>query len=215
MSNFEFSVTDQVREAEIDRALDRGLTRERLFVLLLGPSATGKSTIINEMNSQVGDYDFEYVKPMITRPNRPGEVDKISISDEEFDELDASGEFIVVNSLYGVRYGTPLAGVMKPLSMGNVPILDYPLETVDALSRPDYDTLKFYVYPRSIEEWRTRMERVGRDIDGRYESGVRELGFLATSHMTHPDIDISVVNADGAATDAARTILSIINQVVE
>lgn len=207
----EFRVSESLRSQEIERLAQRNLRRDRLFVLLLGPSATGKSTIIAEMNDQSQDCAFEYVKPIMTRPNRPGETDKIHVSDQEFDLLNQAGEFVVVNDLYGVRYGTPINGILEPLQLGNVPILDYPLETVHALQRPEYDTLNFYIYPSSIEEWRGRVESSGRNKAGRLESGIRELGSLATNELLHPDIDISIVNADGQADRAAAEILGVIN----
>jgi ribose 1,5-bisphosphokinase len=209
----EFSFPTSHRQAEIGKTLRRELTKERLFVLLLGPSATGKSTIIEELNRQASDTYFEYVKPIVTRPNRPNETDKISVADSEFDAMEASGKFVVVNGLYGVRYGTPLEGILSPLSRGNMPILDYPLETVSALQRPEYDTLNFYIYPPSLEAWRGRIESSGRNTDGRLEAGTQELGSLAVAGFSHPDIDVSIVNAEGAASVAANDILDAIQQV--
>ncbi|MEI6513478.1 MAG: hypothetical protein WCO51_09425 [bacterium] len=212
MSEFAFSASH--RQAEINKTRQRNLTKSRLFVLLLGPSATGKSTLIQELNAQATDTTFEYVKPIITRPNRSNETDKISVSDSEFDTMQAQGEFIVVNGLYGVRYGTPLQGITSPLSRGNLPILDYPLKTVDALQRPEYDTLNLYIYPPSLEIWRGRIESSGRNLDGRLEAGARELGSLAMAGFNHSDIDVSIVNAEGAASEAAHDILDVIQQVV-
>lgn len=207
----EFHISDNLRAQEFERLKRRNLTCDRLFVLLLGPSATGKSTIISQMNGQSRDYEFEYVKPIMTRPNRPGETDKIHVSDQEFDLLEQADEFVAVNGLYGVRYGTPLQGILEPLQKGNVPILDYPLETVHALQRPEYDTLSFYIYPSSMEEWRERVEVSGRNTAGRLEAGIRELGSLATNGLFHPDIDVSIVNANGQADRAAAEILDVIN----
>jgi len=210
----EFTFSASHRHAEITKTIQRNLTKSRLFVLLLGPSATGKSTLIQELNAQSTDTTFEYVKPIITRPNRPNETDKVSVSDSEFDTMQAKGEFVVVNGLYGVRYGTPLQGITSPLSKGNTPILDYPLDTVRALQRPEYDTLNLYIYPPSLETWRGRIESSGRNLDGRLEAGTRELGSLAMAGFNHPDIDVSIVNAEGAAAEAAHDILDVIQQIV-
>lgn len=207
----EFRVSKNLHDQEIERLKGRNLSLDRLFVLLLGPSATGKSTIIAEMNARSQDHTFEYVKPIMTRPNRPGETDKIHVSDQEFDRLNETEEFVVVNKLYGVRYGTPLKGITEPLRHGNIPILDYPLETVHALRRPEYDTLNFYIYPPNIGEWQKRVENSGRNIDGRLEAGLRELGSLAASGLLHPDIDVSIVNADGEVSRSAAEILDAIN----
>ncbi len=150
----------------------------------------------------------------MTRPNRPNEKDKISVNDQQFDEIDARNDFVVVNNLYGVRYGTPLSGILAPLKQGKTPILDYPLENVSALRRPEYDTLNFYVYPSSDNEWRARMEKAGRNAAGRLEAGMQELGQLAERGFTHPDIDFSIVNHENQAREAARFMLSIIDEVV-
>ncbi|MCC7004960.1 hypothetical protein IT397_03530 [Candidatus Nomurabacteria bacterium] len=151
---------------------------------------------------------------MMTRANRPGETDKTSISDEEFCTLDTNGGFVVVNNLYGVRYGTPLRGILSPLTRGNVPILDYPLDTVESLKRPEYDTLKFYIYPPSIVSWRNRVESSERNDSGRLEAGTRELGSLAISGFIHPNIDISIINEDGAANVSAQQIIEVVEEVV-
>lgn len=211
----EFRFSEALFEAQIARARQRGLVKERLFVLLLGPSATGKSTLIQELNSQGDTDEFAYVKPVMTRPNRPGEIDKISVTDDEFEALEARGEFVVVNNLYGVRYGTPLSGILQPLTQGKTPILDYPLDRVDALRHPAYDTLSFYVFPSSTEEWAQRVEASGRNTGGRLEAGLGELTMLTACNYEHPAIDITVVNADGAAEEAARNIRRAIGAIVE
>lgn len=202
-----------LRQAEIDKTRQRNLSKERLFVLLLGPSATGKSTLIKELNIQTQETKFDYVKPVITRPNRPNETDKVSVSDEAFDAMEMKGEFVIVNNLYGVRYGTPMKGITSPLEKGDIPILDYPLETVAALQRPEYDTLNLYIYPPSIEVWRGRIESSGRNLDGRLEAGISELGSLALTGFSHAYIDVSIVNHEGSATETAKDILSVIEQV--
>ena len=82
------------------------------------------------------------------------------------------------------------------------------------LNRPEYDTLHLYIYPPSLETWRGRIESSGRNLDGRLEDGTRELGSLAMANFNHPAIDVSIVNAEGAAAKAAHDILDVIRQVV-
>lgn len=207
------TLPETLRQTELAQVAERDLSREELFVLLLGPSATGKSAIIDELSAQTDGSMFEYVKPMITRPNRPGETDKVSISDEKFDDMQTEGEFVVVNSLYGVRYGTPLNGILEPLRIGKTPILDYPLDNIDALKRPEYETLNFYIYPHSIDGWVNRLRRINRDSNGRLEAGIEELGALATQEFIHPNIDISLVNGDQQSAQTASEIIKIIDQV--
>lgn len=74
------------------------------FLLLLGPSGTGKSTIIRELRQM--DERFIYISPYITRPLRENETDKVHISDQEMDLRKENGEFLTINNLYGIRYAT-------------------------------------------------------------------------------------------------------------
>jgi guanylate kinase len=208
----EFSISPEQRQNEIRNVRERVLNKGRLFVLLLGPSAIGKSTIIQEMNHRANDA-YEYVKPIITRPNRPGETDKVSVTNSEFDKMENDNAFVTVNRLYGTRYGTPLRGILEPLTRKNNPILDYPLSTVDALSRPEYDTLKFYIYPPSIDVYRKRIQESGRDTEGRLESGLEELGKLEENCLIDRNIDISIINHDGESAATAQCIIDTINRV--
>lgn len=86
------------------------------FLLLLGPSGVGKSTIIRDM--QAMDSRFVYISPYITRSLRKGEQDKIQISNQEMDERAARGEFLVINSFYGIRYATPNDSIERALNTG-------------------------------------------------------------------------------------------------
>ena len=95
-----------------------------LFVLLLGPSGVGKSTIIKELAKEL---DITYVTPVMDRPSRPGETEKTSLAPEEFTKKEEAGEFLVVNHLYGSRYGTPRQTVEQILSARKIAVLDFPL----------------------------------------------------------------------------------------
>lgn len=209
----EFAFSKEKRNQEIEDLGQRELNLDRLFVLLLGPSATGKSTIIRHLIERVSNPAFEYVKPMMTRPNRPKETDKLSISKTEFEVMKRQRQFVTTNDLYGVRYGTPLQGILGPLGQGRVPILDYPLATVGALRRPEYDLLNFYIYPESTRSWTNRVIECGRNAGGRLESGTGELGSLATAGFVHPDIDVHMVNHNGKSAQTAKEILEIVQAV--
>jgi guanylate kinase len=131
-----------------------------------------------------------------------------------FDDFEISGGFVAVNALYGVKYGTPLAGIIDPLKEGKIPILDYPIQTVGKLRRPEYDLLSIYVYPSSTDELTRRSQSNGRDTNVRLEAGLDELEMLAGQNCTHPDIDISVVNADGGVDQAVTKIASALKSII-
>ncbi len=208
----EFSVSIKLRETEAANLSQRKLARNSLFILLLGPSAVGKSTIIQKL---IGDgvIHFNYVKPFMTRQNRPDESDKISVSENQFADHERRKEFVAVNDLYGVRYGTPLSGILGPLSQNKVPVLDYPLQRVQTLIRPDYNLLGVYIYPSSIESWMDRVKQTGRNTNNRLATGLTELEALAECGMSHPFIDLSIVNSDGDPTTSANSIIDAIKKL--
>jgi guanylate kinase len=77
------------------------------FILVVGPSGSGKDTLINHIRPMFPD--LVYPKSTVTRKMRPGEEDGKSyyfISEEEFHrEIDA-GEFLEHASYGGNLYGT-------------------------------------------------------------------------------------------------------------
>jgi len=201
------------QQREIDALKNRVIKKDRAFLLLLGPSSVGKSEIIEELD-KITDYDrFRYVKPYTTRELRPNEKSKIHVENDEFTEMHAAGEFIVVNDLYGVRYGTPKETILSALDEGKTPLLDYPLRTVGKLAHPSYDLVSAYIYPPSIEELMARLTSSGRHIDDRAELGVQELEQLIKSGYQHPDLDFSVVSENNRVNKAAQYILKTLEEV--
>lgn len=73
---------------------------EPLF-LLIGKSASGKTTIANMLEQQIG---YKQVSSYTTRkPRYHGEIGHVFVSDEEFDAL---GEMVAYTEYNGNRYGT-------------------------------------------------------------------------------------------------------------
>lgn len=181
-----------------------------LFILLLGPSGVGKSTVIKELAKEL---DITYITPVMDRPLRPGETEKVSVSPEEFTQREQLGEFIAVNHLYGFRYGTPKTLIEQTLTNRGIAILDFPLTKLNLLS--DYRQrgvlLTFYLLPPSNEELARRLAKDNRDLNGmRLAEGVREIKQLQDSGLTHPDIDFFITSHDPqtAAQQIKQLILS-------
>jgi guanylate kinase len=189
-------------------------SKQRIFVLLMGPSSVGKSELIKSLNV-ITENRYQYVSPFMTRALREGETDKISVSDIVFDEMISMGKFVFVNPLYNVRYGTPIDTIHDAMNNNRVPILDFPLDSVNKLQSDYYDLLKIYLFPPSVQEWQRRMISVGRNKDGRYEKGLDELQCLANMHTPHPNIDMSIITRTGQIHDEAEKINYIVNSILE
>ena len=78
----------------------------KVFVIT-GPSGVGKGTLIRSLAQQVPELEVSV--SATTRPPRPGEVDGVDyhfLSEAEFDERLAAGDFVEHASYSGHRYGT-------------------------------------------------------------------------------------------------------------
>lgn len=175
------------------------------FLLLLGPSGVGKSSIIKELIRL--DSRFVYSSPFMTRPLREGEKNKISISGEEMDEMSERGEFLVINELYGVRYATPRQPIEQALKDGNFPVLDWPISRMSVMTEAFPNQLYVvYISPPSIEVLQQRLARDDRDVEGlRLRSAREELETLKLS--MHTEIyDFKIVSEENQVSKVAKII---------
>lgn len=146
------------------------------FLLLLGPSGVGKSAIIDELSKL--DNRFVYISPYMTRPLRAGEINKVAISSKQMDEMWRRREFLVINELYGnIRYGTPRLPIEEALAMRNFPVLDWPIDQLEVMTRAFPEQLfVVYISPPSINVLRQRLAKDKRDKDGmRFKDAMQEL----------------------------------------
>ena len=175
------------------------------FVLILGPSGTGKSTIIRHLKEM--DSRFVYVTPLTTRSLRLGETDKIHVSLESMKELEKAGKLLVINQFYGNYYATPKYIIDDALEANNFPILDWPVEKMELMNQ-NYEGRLFTVYlqPESLEELQIRLSQDGRDKDGkRFEAGKMELeDFFAGKYDDF--IDLKLINYSGKDKEVAELI---------
>lgn len=175
------------------------------FLLLLGPSGVGKSSIIEELIRL--DSRFVYISPFMTRLLREGEKNKISISGEEMDEMSERGEFLVINELYGVRYATPRQPIEQALKEGDFPVLDWPISRMSVMTEAFPDQLYVvYISPPSIEALQQRLARDNRDADGhRLRSAREELEALESSRQVGI-YDFEIVSEENQVPKVAQTI---------
>ena len=95
------------------------------LVVLLGPSAVGKSTVVHRLREEIPQLYFSV--SMTTRDPRPGEVDGrdyFYVTREEFQEKIDAGEMLEWADIHGglQRSGTPAGPVRDALSEGR-PVL--------------------------------------------------------------------------------------------
>lgn len=190
----------------------RDIRSKHLFILLLGPSAVGKSSLVKSLKLMYPNR-YHYIRPFTTRPARPNETEKTPVTDKVFDHMKAKGVFVCVTDLYGFRYGTPLTPILEAQKSGQLPILDFPLERTSELRHPDYDLVKFYILPSTVDEWKQRLVASGRNSGGRYETGLAELSRLHEHSFSHPDVDFYIVNPVDQLNNTAATFHRVTSQL--
>lgn len=177
------------------------------FVLLLGPSGVGKTTILTELVSR--DSRF-CLNPVYTnRVPREGDVGRISLVDEEIERMKSNGDLLTDSSKFGNRYVIKSSDVQTALELGRIPMQDYPIGKMDDIISSGIPNISIYIAPPSLSSWRQRLAETGRDIlCDRYEEGISEFRFMAMNGYEHPMVDYTVINDD--LTRAVNRVQSLI-----
>lgn len=181
-----------------------------VFVLLLGPSGVGKSSIIEKLIKE----DSRFVPSFVYTNRAPRENDfgRISISDKEFKKMSENGEFLIEAPIYGNKYAIPIKPVMEALKKGKIPIQDFPESFVEEI-RGKISLLTIYTLPPSLETLRQRLQIDGRDPNGaRHLENEKELNRLKELNYKTPTIDDVVVNDN--LDEAVERVLEIISKRV-
>jgi guanylate kinase len=178
----------------------------KLFVIT-GPSGAGKGTLIRELLRR--RPDLEIAVSATTRPRRPGEQegrDYYFMSEEEFDERVAAGEFLEhVVYVSGQRYGTLNREVDRILAAGRSCILELETQGAREVARVRPGTVTIFVAAPSFEE----LERRLRDRATESAGEIGERLELARRQMEEAkDFDHVVLNDNvaRAVSELARII---------
>ena len=108
------------------------------LVVLLGPSAVGKSTVVHRLREELPTMYFSV--SMTTRAPRPGEVDGVHyffVTPEEFQRRIDAGEMLEWADIHGglQRSGTPAGPVDQALSAGRPVLVEVDLVGARAIER--------------------------------------------------------------------------------
>lgn len=175
------------------------------LLLLLGPTGVGKSTVVRHL--EFLDSRFRYIRPFTTRALRPAETDKVFVTDSEMDLLWQEGRLLVVNSLYGVRYGTPRSPIEEAFRGKLFPVIDWPIQQIQIMNEAySGQLLRVYIKPPDFDTLRQRLcER--NDFDSRVTVAQQELESLEAEHFKG-NIDLIVQNDSNLSENTASIILS-------
>lgn len=179
------------------------------LVVLLGPSAVGKSTVVSRLREEIPSLYFSV--SMTTRAPRPGEVDGqdyFFVSAEEFQRRIDAGEMLEWADIHGglQRSGTPAEPVEAALAAGRPVLVEVDLVGARNVAALMPEARTVFVAPPS---WETLVERLtGRGTETQ-EVIERRLQTARTELDAQDEFDHIIVNddLDRAVTEIREILL--------
>lgn len=150
-------------------------------LVISGPSGSGKSYLVNVLTQ---NYDYKRVVPVTTREPRIGEINGESyyfVTQQEYEEIQASGEFFMSNTFFNAQYGIQRVEVNGILERGLRPVVEIYTPTIEQFLRefPDSDTV--FMLPDNLELIRERMLARGdapEKVDYRIQGAIAEMDYF-------------------------------------
>lgn len=164
-------------------------------MVLSGPSAVGKSSLVRCLRERVPDLYFSV--SATTRAPRPGEVDGVDyrfVTPDEFERLIEADALLEWADIHGglQRSGTPSAPVAQATRAGRPVLIEVDLVGARAIKRALPEAVTVFVAPPDWETLRSRL--VGRGTESA-EVMERRLATAHTELAAQGDFDRVVVNA--------------------
>ncbi|OBG03788.1 guanylate kinase [Mycolicibacter sinensis] len=164
-------------------------------VVLSGPSAVGKSSLVRCLRERVPGLYFSV--SATTRAPRPGEVDGVDyrfVTPEEFDRLIEADALLEWADIHGglQRSGTPAAPVAEATRAGRPVLIEVDLAGARAIKKALPEAVTVFLAPPDWETLQARL--VGRGTESA-EVMERRLATARTELAAQGDFDAVVVNS--------------------
>jgi len=150
-------------------------------LVLSGPSGAGKTSLIKNIENEIGDFYFSI--STTTRPIREGEVEGVHyhfVDEEEFKKDIEADNFLEYAIVHGNHYGTSLKPVREALAAGKLVLFDIDVQGNTAVnSRLGDITTSVFITPPTLSELKKRLENRSTDseevMQGRLKMAKREI----------------------------------------
>ena len=137
--------------------------RSGKLLVVSGPSGVGKSTITHRLRADNRFWISVSATTRSIRTNEVGGVDYHFVSDERFNEMIESKEFLEWADFAGAKYGTPKQPVDEALADGKNVILEIELNGARQVRKNSKDAILIFIEPPSWQELETRLINRGTE----------------------------------------------------
>jgi guanylate kinase len=138
------------------------------LIILSSPSGGGKSTILNRIIATTDK--IEYSVSYTTRKPRGEEQNGVHyhfVTEEQFRERIASGDFLEYAKFCGNHYGTSISYIKSRLEQGKHVIMDIEVQGAAQISCTGIPFVKIFILPPSLEVLKERL--INRKTDSAEE----------------------------------------------
>lgn len=178
------------------------------LVVLLGPSAVGKSTVVSRLRQEIPNMYFSV--SMTTRKPRPGEIDGrdyFFVTPDVFQKHVDAGDMLEWADIHGglQRSGTPSGPVDQAVAQGRPVLVEVDLAGARNVREKRPECVSVFLAPPSWEELVSRLTARGTETD---DAVKRRLATAKKELEAQHEFDHIVVNSNVDDTvEALKTIL--------
>lgn len=191
-----------------DRDPYPGSQFEPLLIVISGPSAVGKDSVIKALKER--DLPFYFVVTATTRTQRENEihgVDYFFVSTEKFIEMIEGDELLEYATVYDDYKGVPKEQIREALASGKDVLMRVDVQGAETIRRNSPQACLVFLTTQNEAEMIARLKHrkteTPQELRKRIETAREELQRIN-------EFDYVVVNRDGHLDEAVDTIIAII-----
>jgi guanylate kinase len=178
-------------------------------VVLSGPSAVGKDTVIQTVKSS--GFQIHHVVTCTTRLPRAGEKDGgdyFFVSNEEFDRMLAANELLEHANVHGRRYGTPVHELRTAFAAGEDALLKIDVKGAQQVRRKLPQAVFVFLEPPSLDELLARLVARGTESPEELQRRTDDAHFEMSERDSYDYIICNDSHGVDRAAEALKCIIT-------